>query len=196
MQDLTPMHQSDLHSDEILLHGLAGGDPVSFRIIYRLHWRKLYDIAFHIMRNEADAEDIVQDVFSSLWYRREQLRIRIALENYLVRAVKYTAFFYLKVQARKPISGEHLPRKSGAWRNNTEENLLHKELEAMIEQILNTLPFKTKKIFFLSRFEGLTYPEIASEMDISIKTVEYHISMALKKFSKGLFYVIMLTSLG
>lgn len=190
------MHRSELHSDAILLHGLANGDPVSFRIIYRLYWRKLYDIAFHIMRNEADAEDIVQDVFSSVWYRREQLRIRIALENYLVRAVKYTAFFYLKVQARKSVPDERLPGKSNMWRNSTEETLLHRELEAMIEQILNTLPFKTKKIFSLSRFEGLTYPEIANEMDISIKTVEYHISMALKKFSKGLFYVIMFSSLG
>lgn len=173
----------DLHSDDILLQGLAKSDPVSFKIIYRLHWRRLYDIALYIARSEEDAEDIVQDVFSSLWYRREQLQVRIALENYLVRAVKYTAFFYLKVQAGKKTLDVPAYKKHSTAVNNTEESIFHKELERMIDDVLGTLPFKTRRIFSLSRFEGLTYPEIAREMGVSVKTVEYHISKALRRLS-------------
>lgn len=165
-----------------LIEGLRKSDPVSFKIIYRLHWQKLFNIAFHIMQDEADAEDVVQDVFSSLWYRRDQLQIRTALENYLVKAVKYTAFFYLKMQAERrnsTVACEH----AAAPANNAEELLFHKELEAMVNTLLGTLPFKTRRIFSLSRFEGRTYPEIASEMGVSVKTVEYHISKALRRLS-------------
>ena len=176
--------------EDQLIEGLGKSDPVSFKIVYRLHWKKLFDIAYHIMGNEADAEDIVQDVFCSLWYRRRHLHIRTALENYLVKAVKYTAFFYLKMQTAKqkavlPDGAALSPSPA----NSTEESLFHKELETMVNALLSSLPFKTRQIFSLSRFQGLSYPEIASEMGVSVKTVEYHISKALKKFSarKGLF---------
>lgn len=186
---MTPVR--DLHSDEILLRGLAKSDPVSFKIIYRLHWRRLYDIAFYVTGSEEDAEDIIQDVFSSLWYRREQIQIKTALENYLVRAVKYTAFFYLKVNARnRSVKSSDL-----TWHSLTgtrsDEAVCYRDLELLMEKILSTLPLKTRKVFSLSRFDGLTYPEIAREMGISIKTVEYHISIALKKFSRRFVYSVI-----
>jgi len=174
--------------EDQLIEGLCNSDPVSFKIIYRLHWKRLFDLACHIMQDEADAEDVVQDVFCSLWYRRQQLQIKTALENYLVKAVKYTAFFYLKMQAARrnaALPEEVLPSPV----NSTEESLFYKELETMMNRLLGTLPFKTRRIFSLSRFQGLTYPEIASEMGVSVKTVEYHISKVLRRLSarRGLF---------
>src|SRR5690242_14987238 len=93
------------YDNAFLLCGLKHSDPVVFKIIYRLHWRKLYNIAFYYTRTEEDAEDIVQDVFISLWSRRETLELRGALENYLVRSVKYTAFFYLKIRQKRLTAG-------------------------------------------------------------------------------------------
>lgn len=175
--------RTNLSTDEDqLIEGLIKSDPVSFKIIYRLHWKKLFNIAFHIMHDKAGAEDVVQDVFSSLWHRRSQLQIRTALENYLVKAVKYTAIFHLKTRTAR--RSAVLPEAvSPPACNSTEETLFHKELEAMVNALLRTLPFKTRRIFSLSRFRGLSYPEIASEMGVSVKTVEYHISKALRRLS-------------
>src|SRR5690606_21886170 len=84
-----------------LVQRIRQSDPVSFQMIYKLYWRKLYHIAHYIVQSESEAEDIVQDVFSSLWYRREHLYIQVSIENYLVKAVKYTSFFYLKLHNRQ-----------------------------------------------------------------------------------------------
>lgn len=163
-------------------------------MIYKLYWRKLYNMAYYLVQSRQEAEDIVQDVFSSLWYRRERLHIRVSLENYLVRAVKYTAFFYIRLQSRKSAVPENV-HPDYRHVSDPEAVLIHKELDSLIGKILRSLPPKTQRVFSLSRFEGLTYAEIAERLDVSVKTVEYHISVALKKFSGKLTYGILLTCL-
>ena len=176
-----------LNADD-LVQRIRESDPVSFKMVYQLYWRKLYNVAYYIVQSESEAEDILQDVFSSLWYRREHLNIHVSIENYLVKAVKYTSFFYLKLHSRqKALQYETHPSV-----NTVEDHVALKELERLVEKLLESLPFKTRQAFSLSRFEGLTYPQIAEIMDVSVKTVEYHISQALKKFSKGLAASIML----
>jgi len=171
-----------------LLQRIKENDPVGFKIIYQLYWRKLYNIAYYIVRSESEAEDIVQDVFSSLWYRRQHLNIKVSIENYLVKAVKYTAFFYIKLQNRH----QNYHHEVYTRVNSPEDYLACKELERLVEKLLESLPLKTRQMFSLSRFEGLTYPQIAAAMNVSVKTVEYHISVALKKFSKELAVCVLL----
>lgn len=161
-----------------LLEGLRAGDPVVFRLIYRLYWQKLYNMAYYYLSNETDAEDIVQDVFISLWSRRERVQIKVALENYLVRSTKYTAFFYLKLKKKYKESLQAAP--SLAVSNNTEEQVNYKSLLEQLLAVFESTSQKTKEIFYLNRFSGLTYKEIAEQLQISVKTVEYHISQALK----------------
>jgi RNA polymerase sigma-70 factor (ECF subfamily) len=169
------------HDNDYLLTGLKEGDPVVFKLIYKLYWQKLYQMTVYYVRNEADAEDIVQDVFISLWSRRAHLDIKVALENYLVRSTKYTAFFYLKIKYRNARAGRE--SFTPATVNNSEEHINYTSLLDQINAIFEAASPKTKHIFYLNRFSGLTYPEIAEQMGISIKTVEYHISLALKKLS-------------
>lgn len=167
------------HDETYLLDGLRDGDPVVFRIIYRLYWQKLYNMAFYYLAHESDAEDVVQDVFISLWARRERIQIHVALENYLVRSAKYTTFFYLKLKKKHKESLQSIPATQPS--NDVEEQLQYKELIARLHAILESASLKTREIFYLSRFNGLSYREIAEQMQISVKTVEYHISLALKK---------------
>lgn len=167
---------------EYLVQRIKESDPISFKMIYKLYWRRLYNTAFYIVESESEAEDIVQDVFSSLWYRREHLCIKGSIENYLVKAVKYTAFFHIKLANRK----KSIQLEEQLLVNDIDEQIAYKELERLVKKILESLPFKTQQIFSLSRFDGLTYSQIAERMNVSVKTVEYHISLALKKFSKNL----------
>ncbi len=165
-----------------LLNGLKEGDPVVFRTIYRLYWQKLYNLACYYVSNKADAEDIVQDVFISLWSRRERIEIKVALENYLVRSAKYTTFFYLKLKQKQKKTRQTVPIMMVS--NNTEEQLYYKDLLEQIQAIFQNVSEKTREIFYLSRFDGLTYKEIAETLHISVKTVEYHISQALKRVAE------------
>ncbi len=112
----------------------------------------------------------------------------MAIENYLVKAVKYTSFFYLKIQSRKEAFHYEYPTS-----NNIDEMIAYNELARLTENLLQSLPAKTSRIFSLSRFDGLTYLQIAETLNVSVKTVEYHISIALKKFSKELITSIILT---
>lgn len=161
-----------------LAAGLKDGDPVVFKMIYKLHWQRLYNIAFYYLREEADAEDAVQDVFISLWSRRETLELKGPLENYLVRSAKYTAFFYLKMKQKRVsvMAQAPLPGTAGS----PDESLHYKDLHGYLLALLDTLSQKTQEIFLTSRFEGLSYAEIAERQQVSVKTVEYHISLALK----------------
>lgn len=169
-----------------VVDGLIKSDPLSFKMIYKLYWKKLYHIAYNLLQSEQEAEDVVQDVFSSLWYRREHIHIKVGLENYLVRATKYTAFFYLKIRSKNQTIELNAPISY----NDVQSKVEYEELETLISNLLDSLPSKTSRIFSLSRFEGLTYPQIAKETGLSVKSVEYHISVALKKFSKELVYTI------
>jgi RNA polymerase sigma-70 factor (ECF subfamily) len=180
------MEQPRLQYDQaFLLSGLTQGDPVVFRLIYKLYWRKLYNIAYYYIHSEQDAEDIVQDVFISLWSRREKIELRGALENYLVRCVKYTAFFYLKIKDKKSAAFARLSASPAT--DGPEEYIRYKDLQGYLVALMESVSQKTRDIFYLSRFDGLSYAEIAQRLQVSVKTVEYHISLALKKLAGGDF---------
>lgn len=173
------------YDDTYLLKGITQGDPIVFRIVYQLYRNRLYNLAFYYTRSEQDAEDIVQNVFTSLWLRREKLELKGSLENYIVRCIKYTAFFYLKIRQKEscmPIDTALSQAVNGA-----EEHIGYKDMQAYLHNLLESLSQKTRDIFYLSRFNGLSYAEIAKKMDISVKVVEYHMSLALKKIASWNF---------
>ncbi|NLR79715.1 RNA polymerase sigma-70 factor [Chitinophaga eiseniae] len=171
-----------LSNDDIyLLTGLAQGDAMVFRLIYQAYERRIYNIAFYYTDSEEDAEDIVQDVFTSLWLRREKIELKGSLENYITRCAKYTAFFYLKMRQKKKQATEHAAIPQAL--DGPEEHVRYKDMQAYLHHLLESLSHKTREIFYLSRYCGLTYADIASRMEISVKTVEYHVSLALRKIA-------------
>ncbi|HVI45330.1 MAG TPA: RNA polymerase sigma-70 factor [Chitinophaga sp.] len=182
---MAPEFSRPSNHDVYLLTGLAQGDPIVFRLIYQSYERRIYNIAFYYTDSEQDAEDIVQDVFTSLWLRREKIELKGSLENYITRCAKYTAFFYLKMRLKKKRATEHvaIPRVL----NNPEEHIRYKDMQAYLHNLLESVSQKTREIFYLSRYNGLSYLEIANRMEISVKTVEYHVSLALRKLATGKF---------
>lgn len=172
-------------NENYLITGLTQGDPMVFRIIYQLYAQRLYNLGYYYTNSEQDAEDIVQDVFISLWSRREKIELRGSLENYITRCAKYTAFFYLKIREKKERASMHSTQSLAV--NSTEEHIRCKDMQVYLHSMLASLSQKTRDIFYLNRFSGLSYTEIAMKMEISVKTVEYHISLALKKIASWNF---------
>ncbi|REA64329.1 RNA polymerase sigma-70 factor [Dyadobacter luteus] len=155
-------------------------DRESFRRIYDLHWKNVFGICYHQTQDAVVAEEIVQEIFCSLWERRESLEIEGPLENYLARAAKFKLIDYYRRKAKAPIhtdSAAALPCYSSE--NCTENDVLYHALSDKVGNLVDQLPCQCRMVYKMSREKGLTTKEIAADLLISEKTVKNHLTKAL-----------------
>ncbi|WP_316839698.1 RNA polymerase sigma-70 factor [Pedobacter gandavensis] len=170
-------------SDQELLEELRLGNRLAFTELFNRYWKKLLAVSYNYTKDHSAAEEIVQEVFIGLWNRRAILEIKI-LENYLATAVKFSIF--------KSIHQEKRRAELAILNYQTElvaldeEKIQAKFLQEYIDGIVEQLPEKCKLVFKYSRHEGLSIPEISKEMGIAEKTVEAHLTKALKTIRKDL----------
>ncbi|MBO9732544.1 MAG: sigma-70 family RNA polymerase sigma factor [Chitinophaga sp.] len=164
------------YGDDTLVQLMSGDDHNAFTEIYNRYWKRLYVLAYDRLRSRELAEDVVQDVLTGLWQRRGQSVIR-SLPAYLATASRYAVFTQLSKLI--PVTNmEALPEAIQAVADDTAE--LHFLQQSMQEQ-LKQLPEKCRIVFDYSRNKGLSNREIATELNISEKAVEKHISKALQR---------------
>lgn len=164
--------------DTALLTYLKKGDEAAFQEIYFRHWRRLYIIARNKLSATDSPEDMVQDLFVKLWEQRENLLIE-NLGAYLHTSLKYAVINLFKARLTRERYVEHAQSFAPVV-NHTEEQIALNDLMASVEQQLNDLPEKTRLIFRLNRLEYKTAKEISTQLSMPERTVEYHISQALK----------------
>ncbi len=171
------MNYAHLSNEQLLLL-LKRNDGKAFQAIYKLYWKDCYSIAFRKLNSKILAEEATQNIFVSLWERREKLEIK-NLQAYLRTSVKYQVINFIEA---KLVTKKHLPflSKTRLAENNVENAVYYKELMIALEQAIQNLPVKTQQIYRMSRYEYLTGREIAERVGLSEKSVEYHISQALK----------------
>jgi RNA polymerase sigma-70 factor (family 1) len=178
------MHQPFPPDESQAIASLRLGDREAFRRLYDLYWEKLYVVAYRRLRDREVAEELVQNVFTNLWVRREKLAIEKSLSAYLGSSLKYEVLNHLRAQAvRERYAQEHAPPEGVEF---TQQQLSFEELYERMNREINKLPEKCRLVFTLSRMEGYSNQEIADELDISTKTVEAHMSKALKSLRTGL----------
>ncbi|HWZ03013.1 RNA polymerase sigma-70 factor (ECF subfamily) [Mucilaginibacter frigoritolerans] len=166
--------------DHELIDLLKSGEHAAFIEIYERYWTVLYLHARKILRNEAEAEDVVQEIFSSLWLKKEDIVLKSSLSSYLYSAIRYRIFNQIE---HKKVISDYLKSlqqfiKEGEF--VTEELYREKELAELIEKEIQALPSKMRQIFELSRKQYLSYKEIAEELEISEHTVKSQVSNALR----------------
>lgn len=168
-----------LTNDAELLKLLRKGDKAAFEEIYNRYRTRLYRAALSKVRTDENAKEIVQDVFLDLWLRRDQVQI-IELERYLYSAIKYRVldFFKKEFQRQRYVQSVHYTHLDES--SDTEDMLAYNELSESIAYCIAQLPEKTKVIFELNRIHYKSADEIASALDIPLRTVEYHITQGLK----------------
>lgn len=178
-------------SDFELLDLLRSGDRNAFCEIYNRYWEKVFTVAANKIRQCEEAEEIVQDIFISLWHRRHSIEITTSLNAYLAVSVKYRV---IKILAKRhqyhkyaDYSLNFIPSSS----NSTEELLEFDELKSRLEILVSNLPEKCRLVYKLSREQGLSQKQIAREYGISEKTVEAHIGKALKALRTGLGQLLL-----
>lgn len=175
-----------MKDDKRLIKGLKNGNKEIFEEIYRLHYIPLCNYcAFYVGRME-DAEEIVQNLFLHLWVKRSEIHIRVSLQSYLHRAVKNESLNFLNHQKMKQKYVAQKIKLNGNPFPSVQHTLEKEELEILIRQSILKLPENRRKIFEMSRFEGLKYSEIAKKLSVSVKTVETQMSRSLKILRKSL----------
>lgn len=163
-----------------LVEGLKKGDKSIFKEIYHEFYIPLCYYCLRYVEEIEDSEEIVQDLFLKLWDKREELEINSSLKAYLYRSVQNYALNYLSKKKTK----EKYLSIQGRQLSNTYDNghlkLEEDELRAILKHAILQLPEKRRRIFELSRFDGMKYVNIASQLSISVKTVEAQMTKALK----------------
>lgn len=162
-------------------------DEDSFLHLYECYWKKLYHLAYKYLGDVYKAEGLVQEVFISIWQRKDQIALdRETIENYLVRAVRFRIARNFSDQARKIKRSDELSIRQQPLGNATEQQILYSFLKEEIDKLVNLLPQRCKAVYKLSRNQGLNNKEIALDLQISEKTVENQLTKALKFLRKGL----------
>ncbi|QJB35878.1 RNA polymerase sigma-70 factor [Chitinophaga oryzae] len=171
------MNRYQSPSDADLMLSLREGDSGAFTEIYHRYWKQLLAVAYLHCKDKTMAEEIVQEVFISLWNRRNELYID-NVNAYLATAVKLSVFKQYARQKRRDEIKEQIAGPDITTFD--EEQIYTRFLQQQINGVVEVLPEKCRLVFKLSRDEGLTIPEVARSMGIAEKTAEAHLTKALK----------------
>jgi RNA polymerase sigma-70 factor (family 1) len=171
------------YTDEQLIASLRNGDAGAFTEIYERYWDKLLAYTMRAIRRQPDAEDIVQELFVSIWRRRHELDIERALSTYLYNSARYLAIRHIE---KNSTYADYLQRlglriviEQGTV-SGIEAEIFGRELEAQIDKLILELPEKMQEVFLLSRRHHLSYKEIADRLSISEETVRKQVYKALQ----------------
>jgi RNA polymerase sigma-70 factor (family 1) len=167
-----------------LLQRIRNGDENGFREFYHSQFFKLYQFAYSFVHSREISEEIVNDVFLALWHKRAVLDTIDNIQVYLYVFVKNRSFNYLRQNnLPEPVSiddlgVDHLPLVA-----DPELLLTQRELQQQIREAIEQLPPRCRIIFKLVKEDGLTYKQVSAILDISVKTVDSQLCLALKKLA-------------
>ena len=162
-----------------LFKEICNNNEKAFEKLFHHYYGNLCLFASRILKNDDAAEEVVQDFFVKLWEKRKQITIETSVKSYLFRSVKNLCLNFIQHNKIKLRYAQTILSKTS--NNQTDDyNFTEINLAEKIEESIQSLPAKRREIFRLSRKEGLKYREIAEKLNISIKTVETQMGLAIK----------------
>lgn len=174
----------DDNSDRQLVSRLKLGDKKAFEEIFRKYREKIYYFAIRYYNSAEDAENVVQDVFIKLWDERENVKEELSLNNYIYTIAKNHLFNIqrkkINEKAYRNYIVEHLVQTP-----NLENEMIYADLKESIDKIIDELPAQRKRVFVMGNLEGLSNKEVASALNLSVRTIAVHKSLALQALKKA-----------
>ena len=154
--------------EHIILKKLRDRDSEALDILYLRYASKVRDFAFRLLKDRTDAEDVTHDIFLKIWEQRRGLGAVLSFRGYLFRMTRnaiFNAYKHRQVESK--------------YESVTTDDLLE-----MIDLAVRNMPEQRRRVFCMSRYENMSYNDIAEALNISPKTVQYHISGALAELRK------------
>ncbi|MEM6841399.1 MAG: RNA polymerase sigma-70 factor [Bacteroidota bacterium] len=158
-----------------------------FTTLYDLYSSKVFGFLMHNLQDSEEAKELLQDVFADVWHQRHSIKIQRSVESYLITMCKYKLVDYFK-NDRNVVSLETSSPTETSSSTTPEDWAIFTQVKARMLTAFKKMPARTKEIFLLSRKEGLTNKEIAHNLNVTEKTVEYHITKTLKQL-KTFFFI-------
>ncbi len=172
------MQDTNKLSESLLIRDLAKGNILAFNALYKGYSERLYRFALGYLKTEAEAEELVQEVFTIIWEKRASVREELSFKSFLFtiafnlirkhfRTKNYLSNYYQSIAVDEP-------------QGQTSQEVVYNSLYQYISKLIEQLPAKRREILVKSRFEGATIQEIAEKLNISHKTVENQLTDALR----------------
>jgi len=171
--------------NQLILNGLKNSNRKVFRQIFETWYDPLLRYCTLRTGDTQEAEEIVQDIFVKLWEKRHELNINSSLRSYLFRMalnkiINHQEHLKIRLQHREYVM------LAGSQNNSHQHNFQEKEIRDLAAVTVGNMPLRRRSVYELSRHEGLTYAEIGDRLNISVKTVEAHLSAALQQLRLSL----------
>ena len=170
------MNQTD---DTELYIKLKEGDEQAFKALFQKYYSSMCHFACQFLNDREMAEETVQDMFVRIWEKRTTLNIESSVKHYFFRSVRNQCLNQIQHQKIRQQYAS-MVKESSHQEIDPEQYYVEVDLLSRIEKSIDSLPAKRQEIFRLSREQGLKYKEIAEELNISVKTVEAQMGLALK----------------
>jgi RNA polymerase sigma-70 factor (ECF subfamily) len=164
--------------DKQVITQVVTGDLNTFEMVFRDYYKPLVRYGNTFLKDSDEAEDIVQQVFVTLWEKRTQLDIHTSIRAVLYKSVQHACLNKIKHLKVRRVAAEEL--KANADQATHSDPVLELELQERIRKAMQHMPEQCGRIFSMSRFEQLRYQEIADQLGLSVKTVENQMGKALK----------------
>lgn len=167
-------------SDEQLVAFVRDGNDNAFAELFHRHWDNVYKMIYSRIRDRSKTEGIAQEIFMKFWDKRSELVID-NFSAYLYTCVKHRCINYIESKITRKKHWDHykvfLPQQDDA----TDKAIAFNDLREALEKWLNHIPNKSKMIFRLNRLEGQSVKEIAGQMNLSEKAIQYHLTRSVKE---------------
>ncbi len=170
---------------------IKSGDERAFSSFYMGYADSLIHFLTRITGNSDDAKEVTQEAFATLWEKRESLDPHTSLYGFVYGMARNMAFRMLRAKTAESKKVEERSYDVNEFAGLADEGLITTETSLLLEEVIRNMPDQRRRVFELSRKEGLSYNEIAREMGISLNTVRTHMTFALKELRAALSNVIL-----
>lgn len=166
-------------SDAALLTALLADDRTAFAEIYERHWYRVFALAYRKLKTRETAEELVQDLFTTLWHKRREQAIE-QLEPYLMSAINRRIISHLRSHKVRAAYADYCRWTQAEATQETEYALAAADLSEAFDKALLRLPEQSREVFKLSRVEHFSVREISVRLNLSAKAVEYHLTKSMR----------------
>jgi RNA polymerase sigma-70 factor (ECF subfamily) len=180
-----------MNINKAIIEKLAEGDHNAFHQVFKAFYGKVYYFALGFIKNQTDADDITQMVFTKLWMKRSMLAEVENIDTYLYTITKNTVLNFISSNKSHILDIETI-KNLREPSPSQQEQVEAQDLQILIDMIVSNMPPQRQAVYRMSREEGLTNEEISQKMGIQKKTVENHLNLALGDIRKMLKILILL----